>query len=128
MKIDTSRFWKSALMLRNFCLILCFFLFILFSPLVVSSAEVLQVRSSSLLQIGDRNRSYTVKLACSEVDPSDEIAATNLIKSTIKRGKRVNLKPIGSVDGILLAKVNLIGSNIDLSEALFQEKLAQLVC
>ena len=31
----------------------------------VQAAEVLQVRSSSLLQVGDHNRTYTVALALS---------------------------------------------------------------
>ena len=42
----------------------------------VQAAEVLQVRSSSLLQVGDHNRTYTVALACSAVDASQEAEAT----------------------------------------------------
>ena len=30
----------------------------------VWAAEILQVRSGQLLQVGDRNRTYTVELAC----------------------------------------------------------------
>ena len=33
-----------------------------------SAAEVLQVRTPSLLQVGDRNRTYTVELPCLTVE------------------------------------------------------------
>ena len=49
------------------------------------AAEVLQVRSSSLLQIGDRNRNYTVQLACLEVNPADEQAALDWLKHALPR-------------------------------------------
>ena len=35
----------------------------------VYAAEILQVTSSSVLLIGDHNRTYTVKLACTEISP-----------------------------------------------------------
>ena len=34
------------------------------APGVAAAAEVLQVRSPSLLLVGDSNRTYTVELAC----------------------------------------------------------------
>ena len=45
----------------------------------VQAAEVLQVRSSSLLQVGDHNRNYTVQLACLEV-PAEQQFGVNIIK------------------------------------------------
>lgn len=38
-------------------------------PLLTQAAEVLQVREATLLQVGDRNRNYSVRLACIEVSP-----------------------------------------------------------
>ena len=38
-------------------------------PFQAFAAEVLQVRSATLLQVGDRNRNYSVQLACVQVDP-----------------------------------------------------------
>ena len=65
--------WSLSLIarIRNFFL-LFFFVFLLF-PCSILAAEVLQIRSSSLLEIGDNNRTYTVRIACLEIDPSDEI-------------------------------------------------------
>jgi hypothetical protein len=35
----------------------------------VQAAEVLQVRSGTVLQVGDHNRTYTVELACLTIPP-----------------------------------------------------------
>lgn len=99
-----------------------------FYPLDAIAAEVLQVRSSSLLQIGDNNRSYTVQLVCMEVDPTNESAAKRWIKQELPRGKRVNLKPKGSKEGVLLAKVTPIGSDKELGEALVEKGLGRSTC
>ena len=97
-------------------------------PSSAFSAEVLQVRSSSILQIGDRNRSYIVKLACIAVDPENELSAISWLKSNLRRGKRVNFKPEGSENGALLARVSPIDSNLDLGESLIREGYATFKC
>lgn len=70
-----------------------------------SAAEVLQVRSATLLQIGDRNRSYPVRLACLEVAPDDQELAQQWLRDRLPRQSRVNLRPIGAQDGTLVARV-----------------------
>lgn len=92
------------------------------------AAEVLQVRSSSLLQIGDRNRNYTVQLACLEVNPADEQAALDWLKHALPRRQRVNLRPEGSVEGILIARVTPLGVEQDLSAGLASAGLGRLSC
>ncbi len=92
------------------------------------AAEVLQVRSSSLLQIGDRNRNYTVQLACLEVNPADEKAAVDWLKQALPRRRRVNLRPEGSLEGILLARVTPLGEDQDLSAGLAAAGLGRLSC
>ena len=92
------------------------------------AAEVLQVRSSSLLQIGDRNRTYTVQLACLEVAPDDEQAAVSFLRQALPRRQRVNLRPEGALDGTLLARVTPLGEVRDLSTALADAGLARLSC
>ena len=53
--------------------------FVIFSSFLtkVSAAEVLQVSSSSILLIGDNNRTYTVKIACTEISPDFEKRSVN---------------------------------------------------
>jgi hypothetical protein len=60
-----------------------------------SAAEVLQVRSGSLLQVGDRNRTYTVELACVSVGEDQESDAIAWLRQQLPRRRRVNLPPRG---------------------------------
>ncbi len=115
-------------MIRNYILSFFLILAIFCFPLNVFSAEVLQVRNSSTLQIGDRNRTYTVRIACLKVAPSDEDAALISLRSELKRGSKVNLKPVGSDDGMLLARVILIDNQKDIGQGLSQDGLATMRC
>jgi hypothetical protein len=97
-------------------------------PAPAVAAEVLQVRSGTLLQVGDSNRSYGVALACVAVDADQAAAATRWLRQRAPRGTRVNLRPLGQRDGLLLARVRtMAGRNrpiVDLGEALVAEGLA----
>lgn len=103
-----------------------FCLLVLAAP--VAAAEVLQVRSSSLLQVGDHNRTYTVELACAAVDPSHEAEAVSWLREQLPRRRRVNLRPVGSRDGQLMARVTPIGDPTDLSTGLVAASLAADSC
>ena len=94
----------------------------------VNAAEILQVTSSSVLLIGDHNRTYTVKLACTEVSPDSEEKSVNWLKKQLPRHTKVNLKPKGSVDGVLVAKVIPFDSNVDITEKYISEGLARDKC
>ncbi|MGB1416564.1 MAG: nuclease [Synechococcus sp.] len=96
--------------------------------LSVDAAEVLQVRSSQLLQVGDRNRTYTVQLTCLDVAASDEDRAVSWLREQLPRRRRVNLRPAGSIEGQLLARVTPIGSDQDLSAGLIAAGLASDRC
>ena len=94
----------------------------------VDAAEILQVTSSSVLLIGDHNRTYTVKLACTEINPDLEEKSVKWLKKQLPRHTKVNLKPKGSVDGVLVAKVIPFDSNIDINEKYINEGLAINKC
>jgi len=89
---------------------------LLASPLAVRAAEVLQVRSGTVLQIGDGNRNYTVRLACLNVSPEANAEAVAWLRQQLPRRSRVNLRPVGSEDGILVARVSRLegGANAQL--------------
>ena len=128
MIIDISM--NAELSFRSLCfgIIYCFVLSLLFVPLNCLAAEVLQVRSASLLQIGDRNRNYTVRLACLEVGQSDEEATKDWLKSQLRRRTKVNLKPKGSFDGVLLARVDIVQTQTNIAEAIAKKGLGRLTC
>jgi len=98
------------------------------SPFPAMAAEVLQVRSSTLLQIGDSNRNYSVRLACIAVDPVNEAAAVDLLKKSVPRRKRVNLRPEGNEDGVLIARVTPLDADQDLGGSLLATGLATSSC
>ena len=94
----------------------------------VDAAEILQVSSSSVLLIGDNNRTYTVKIACTEISPDLEEKSVEWLKKQLPRHTKVNLKPKGSVDGVLVAKVIPFNSDIDISQKYIKEGLAKDKC
>ena len=94
----------------------------------VSAAEILQVTSSTVLLIGDHNRTYTVKLACTEISPDLEEESVKGLKKQLPRHTKVNLKPKGSVDGVLVAKVIPFDSNIEITEKYINQGLAIKNC
>lgn len=98
-------------------------------PHPVAAAEVRQVRQATLLQVGDSNRSYAVRLACISVGPEQEAEATAWLRRLAPRGTRVNLRPMGEREGTLLARVTTLpggrGAGEDLSGALVTHGFAQ---
>lgn len=99
-------------------------------PVAVAAAEVQQVRTATLLQVGDSNRSYTVQLACIAVDGADEQAALAWLRQAAPRGTRVNLRPMGEAEGTLLARVTSLprrrqAAGVDLGAGLVEQGLAQ---
>ena len=84
------------------------------NPVIVNSAEILQIKSSKTILVGDQNRNLTIGLFCVDVNENDEIEATNLLKSEFPRGSKVKIKPFGFKENVLLAKVfnNFFNSEI----------------
>ena len=79
------------------------------------AAELLQVRSATLLQVGDQNRSYGVELACIDLPEAQQAEATSWLRHELPRRTRVNLRPQGSDQGVLLARVARLDRGSDLS-------------
>jgi endonuclease YncB( thermonuclease family) len=93
----------------------------------VAAAEVLQVRGPSLLQLGDGNRSYAVELACVHVPPDSQQLAMAWLRQQLPRHSRVNLRPLGQREGVLLARISRLdgGSPQDLADAMIGTGLAE---
>jgi endonuclease YncB( thermonuclease family) len=88
------------------------------------AAEILSVRNATLLQVGDQNRSYGVQLACIEVSETNNPAALAWLQRHGSRGQKVNLRPVAERDGMLVAKVSLLKTGVDLGAAMVAEGLA----
>lgn len=94
------------------------------------AAEVLQVRGATLLQLGDQNRSYTVQLACIVVPEAQKGEAVDWLRQAAPRRTRVNLRPMGQNQGVLLARVQTLpgarASATDLGNGLIAAGLARV--
>jgi endonuclease YncB( thermonuclease family) len=89
----------------------CLVALVLFWAGAAEAAEVLQVRSGTLLQIGDHNRTYSVELACIAIPSEGNAAATAWLRQQLPRRARVNLRPSGSNNGTLVARVERLDSS-----------------
>ena len=98
------------------------------NPVIVNSAEILQIKSSNTILVGDQNRNLTIRLFCVDVNENDELEATNLLKSEFPRGSKVKIKPFGFNENLLLAKVFNIKGNKEMTELLVAKDLTRENC
>ena len=108
--------------------ILIIFCLIVLNPLIVNSAEILQINSSNTILVGDQNRNLTIRLFCVDVNKNDELEAINLLKSEFPRGSKVKIKPFGFKENLLLAKVFNIKGTKDMTEILVSKDLTREIC
>ena len=101
---------------------------IFLNPVVVNSAEILQIKSSNTLLVGDQNRNLTIGLFCVDVNENDELEAANLLKSEFPRGTKVKIKPFGFKENVLLAKVFNIKGTKEMTELLITKDLTREIC
>ena len=114
--------------MRKLSKILIIVCLIILNPVIVNSAEILQIKSSNTILVGDQNRNLTIGLFCVDVNKNDEIKATNLLKSEFPRGSKVKIKPFGSKKNVLLAKVFNIKNNKEMTELLVAKDLTSEIC
>ena len=111
--------------LSNF--LLTIFLIVI-NPVVVNSAEILQIESSKTIVVGDQNRVLTIGLFCVDVNKNNELEAINLLKSEFPRGSKVKIKPFGFKENLLLAKVFNIKGTKEMTEILVDNDLTNEIC
>ena len=111
--------------LSKILIIICL---IVLNPILVNSAEILQIKSSNTVLVGDQNRNLTIGLFCVDVNENDELEATNLLKSEFPRGSKVKIKPFGFEDDVLVAKVFNIKGTKEMTELLVAKELTSEIC
>jgi len=98
------------------------------NPVIVNSAEILQIKSSHTILVGDQNRNLTIGLFCVDVNENDELEATNVLKSEFPRGSKVKIKPFGFKENVLLAKVFNIKGTKEMTELLVANDFISEIC
>ena len=101
---------------------------IILNPVIGNAAEILQIKNSNTILLGDQNRNLTIGLFCVDVNENDELAATNLLKSEFPRGSKVKIKPFGFKENLLLAKVFNIKGTKEMTELLVARDLNSEIC
>ena len=101
---------------------------IILNPVIVNAAEILQIKSSNTILVGDQNRNLTIGLFCVSVNENNELEATKLLKSEFPRGSKVKIKPFGFKDNVLLAKVFNIKGTKEMRELLVAKNLISEIC
>ena len=114
--------------MKNFLSILIIAILFFTNTFGVNAAEILQIKNSNSILVGDQNRNLTIKLFCIDVNERDEQKAINLLKSEFPRGSRVKIKPFGFEENILLAKVFNIKGTKEMSELLISKDLTKDKC
>ena len=111
--------------LSKILIIVCF---IVLNPVLVNSAEILQIKNSNTILVGDQNRNLTIGLFCLDVNENDEFEAIKLLKSEFPRGSKVIIKPFGFKENVLLAKVFNIKGTKEMTELLVAKNLSSEIC
>ena len=111
--------------LFKFLILVCL---IVFNPVIANSAEILQIKNSNTILVGDQNRNLTIGLYCVDVNENDELEAINFLKSEFPRGSKVKIKPFGFKENVLLAKVFNIKGTKEMSELLVAKDLTSEIC
>ena len=101
---------------------------IVLNPVIVNSAEILQIKSSNTILVGDQNRNLTIGLLCVDVNEKNELEAINLLKNEFPRGSKVKIKPFGFKENVLLAKVFNIKGTKEMTELLVTKNLTSEIC
>ena len=114
--------------MKNLSKILIIIFLIVLNPIVVNSAEILQIKNSNTILLGDQNRNLIIRLVCVDVNENDELEATNILKSEFPRGSKVKIKPFGFKDNVLLAKVFNIKGNKEMTDLLVAKDLIRENC
>ena len=101
---------------------------IVLNPVIVNSAEILQIKNSNTILVGDQNRNLTIGLYCVDVNEYNELRAINLLNSEFPRGSKVKIKPFGFKENLLLAKVSNIKGTKEMTELLVAKDLTSEIC
>tara|TARA_Y100001933_G_scaffold143533_1_gene142256 strand:+ start:247 stop:627 length:381 start_codon:yes stop_codon:yes gene_type:complete len=109
---------KNANGLKKLIQIILIFAFLVILPKDIYSAELLQINDATSILVGDQNRSLNLSLYCVDIDKNDKEKATEILKNKFPRGTKVKIKPYGSNDSKLFAKIFRVDDDTEMTELL----------
>ena len=114
--------------IRTFIQITLIFIFIVISPINANSAELLQINDVDNILVGDQNRSLYLSLYCVDINENEREEATEILRRNFPRGTKVKIKPYGSNDQGLFAKVFRVDDETEMTELLKTFNLSKKNC
>ena len=93
-------------------------IFLIICPINTYSAELLQINDVNTILIGDQNRYLYLSLYCMEINESENEKATDILKRNFPRGTKVKIKPFGSNNNGLIAKIFRVDDETEMAELL----------
>tara|TARA_B100000212_G_scaffold123179_1_gene92385 strand:- start:414 stop:794 length:381 start_codon:yes stop_codon:yes gene_type:complete len=104
--------------IKKFIQITLIFISIIIFPINTYSAELLQINDINNILVGDQNRSLYLSLYCIDINENDKEKAIEILKKNFPRGTKVKIKPYGSNDNRLLAKIFRVDDDTEMTELL----------
>ena len=97
-------------------------------PINAYSAELLQINDVNNIFVGDQNRSLHLSLYCIDVNENDKEKASWILKKNFPRGTKVKIKPYGSNNNRLSAKIFRIDNGTEMTQLLKAFDLSEKNC
>ena len=102
---------------KLFQIILIFIVFII-CPIVINSAELLQINDVNNILVGDQNRSLYLSLYCVDINENEKENATKILQRNFPRGTKIRIKPYKSNGNRLLAKIFRVDDGTEMNALL----------
>ena len=108
--------------------IILVFVFLIIFPINANSAELLQINDVNTILVGDQNRSIYISLYCIDINEKDKVEATEILRRNFPRGTKVKIKPYGSNDNRLFAKIFRVDDETEMTSLLDSFNLTEKNC
>ena len=109
---------KNVYGLKKILQIILIFIVLIIYPINIYSAELLQINDVNTIVVGDQNRSLYLSLYCIDINENEKGKAIEILQRNFPRGTKVKIKPYGSVDNRLLAKIFRVNDKVEMTELL----------
>jgi len=119
---------KSVHGLKKVLKIIFIFIFLIICPLNIYSAELLQINDVNTILVGDQNRSLYLSLYCIDIKENEKVKAIEILKRNFPRGTKVKIKPYGSNDNRLFAKIFRVDDETEMTSLLNSFNLTEKNC
>ena len=109
---------KNLVVLKKYFQIIFIFIFIVICPINTNAAELLQIKDVNTILVGDQNRSLYLSLYCIDINENEKEKAIKILKKNFPRGTKVKIKPYGTYDNRLMAKIFRVNDDTEMTKLL----------